>query len=54
MKYFTQDYKDLTDVRKIEVLVEELTKIVYYNDCDTEPVHELLNSVAELRQLVAK
>lgn len=52
--YFTQEFKDLSDVRKIEELVAQLTRIAMHNDCDTEQVMQAINTVAEMRQIVAK
>jgi hypothetical protein len=52
--YFTQEFAALSDSRKIEELVAQLTKIAMHNDCDTEAVMQAINDVAEMRQVVAK
>lgn len=52
-QYITPAYTELNDQRKIEVLVEQLTRIVMHNDIDTLAVMQVLNSVADLRKQVS-
>ena len=52
--YFTQEYLAVNDQRKIEILVEALTKIACYNDIDTDEVMSAINAVAEMREQVSK
>lgn len=52
--HFTQEYLAVSDPRKVEILVEALTKIVYYNDLDTEEVMNAINAVAEIRSKVSR
>lgn len=52
--YFTQDYLAVNDSRKVEILVEALTKIVYFNDLDSEQVMTAINEIAELRSKVSR
>lgn len=52
--YFTQEYLAVNDSRKVEILVEALTKIAYYNDIDTEEVMSAIRAVAEMRAQVSK
>lgn len=52
--HFTQEYLAVNDQRKVEILVEALTKIVYYNDIDTEEVMTAINTVAEIRSQVSR
>jgi hypothetical protein len=53
MTYFTQEYLNINDARKVEVLVEQLVKIACYNDIDTEQVMNAINEIAEMRSQVS-
>ena len=53
-KYFTQDFKALNEVRKVEELMTMLTSIAYANDADTQVFEQALTALDEMRQLVAQ
>lgn len=53
-KYFTNDFANLSDVRKIEEIMTELTRIVYYNDADTDEFEQAMTTLDALRQVVAR
>ena len=52
--YFTQNFADLSDSRKIEVMLEQLVRIAHYNDLDSLHYDQALNIIATMREHVAK
>jgi hypothetical protein len=51
--YFTQDFTKLSDQRKLEVMITELSRIACYNDADTDEFYDVLKQLADLRSVVA-
>jgi hypothetical protein len=53
-KYFTAHFVGLSDVRKIEELMTELSRIVYTNEVDTDEFEQAMTTLDALRKVVAE
>ncbi len=51
--YFTQNFADLNDSRKIEVIMEQLVRIAQYKDLQFETLQPALDALATMREHVA-
>lgn len=53
MTYFTQNFADLSDSRKLEVIMEQLGHIAQYRDLQFETLYPALEALAKMREQVA-